>query len=287
MHVAIDSAAAIDSVHLTVADLDRSVRFYTDRIGFTQLDRVGTTATMGVEGRALLVLHESRTAPRARRSTGLYHFAILVPTRGDLARAFRHLVETRTAMSGYSDHGVSEAIYLGDPDHNGIEIYRDRPRHEWPFVDGQLQLYTQPLDVQNLVADPDGASPWAGMVAGTRIGHIHLHVAHLDEAEKFYRDAIGFDLIARYAGTASFLSAGGYHHHVAVNTWAGEGAPPPPAGAIGLHHFVISVPTHDALREVEDSLADAGVPYTGSQSEISVSDPSGNQIVLTYGAPGL
>ena len=278
--MAIDPLASIDRVHLVVSDLDRSVRFYTERIGFVQHDRDGMTVSMGVPERVLLVLHESRNAPRPRKTTGLYHFAILVPTRGDLARAFRHLVETRTPMQGYSDHGVSEALYLADPDHNGIEIYRDRPRDQWPFVNDQLQLDTRPLDVQNLIADPDGGGTWSRMPAGTRIGHIHLHVGHVDEAERFYRDALGFDLIARYAGTASFLSAGGYHHHVAFNTWAGEGAPPPPPGAIGLHHFVISVPTRDALAEVEESLDAAGVAYTGNQREISVSDPAGNQIVI-------
>ena len=279
----IDAATAIDRAHLTVADLDRSVRFYTDRIGFVPLDRDGLTVAMGVEGRPLLVLHESRTAQRPRRTTGLYHFAILVPTRGDLARAFRHLIEMRTPMQGYSDHAVSEALYLADPDHNGIEIYRDRPRHEWPFVNGQLQMDTRPLDVQSLAADPAGAGAWSRMPAGTTIGHIHLHVGHLAEAESFYRDALGFDLMARYAGSAAFLSAGGYHHHVAINTWAGEGAPPPPPGSIGLHHFVISVPTRDALASVEDNLSAARVPYTGNDHQIALSDPAGNQIVIAAG----
>jgi catechol 2,3-dioxygenase len=277
--MSIDRATHVDSVQLTVSDLDRSVRFYTERIGFVEHGRDGAVATMGAADRALLVLHESRSAPRARRTTGLYHFAILVPTRSDLARAFRHLVEAGTHFQGYSDHLVSEAIYLADPDGNGIEIYRDRPRDEWPFMDGRLQMGSLPLDIQNLVADA-GTAPWRGMPAGTFIGHVHLHVAHLDEGERFYRDALGFDLILRYAGTASFLSAGGYHHHVAINTWAGEGAPPPPAGAIGLHHVVLRVPSHDALAAVGDSLTNAGLTFSGDRDHISVSDPSGNVLEI-------
>jgi catechol 2,3-dioxygenase len=279
--MAIDSSTRIDSVHLTVRDLDRSLRFYEERVGFVRLDRDDLVATMGVSGTPLLVLHESRDAPTPRRkTTGLYHFAILVPSRGDLSTAFQHLIETRTPMQGYSDHAVSEALYLADPDSNGIEIYRDRPRDQWPFVNGELQMDSRPLDLQNLIADPDGASVWAGMAAGTRIGHIHLHVAHLDQAERFYRDALGFDLTQRYAGTASFLSAGGYHHHVAVNTWAGEGAPPPPPGAIGLHHAVIRVPTSEALAAVGQSLSSSSISFTGNDHQIEVSDPSGNRIVI-------
>ena len=281
--MAIDPSTRIDSVHLTVSDLDRSVRFYEERIGFVRhrLERGSEpVATMGVDGATLLVLHESRNAVRPRRTTGLYHFAILVPSRGDLSRSFRHLIERRTHMQGYSDHAVSEALYLSDPDGNGIEIYRDRPRDQWPWVNGELQMDTRPLDVQNLIADPAGQSAWAGMPAGTRIGHIHLHVARLEEGERFYRDALGFDLILRYAGTASFLSAGGYHHHVAINTWAGEGAPPPPPGAIGLRHFVVSVPTRDALAAVGRNLAATATTFTGGDDQIEVQDPSGNSIVV-------
>ena len=278
--MAIDPSTRIDSVHLTIRDLDRSRRFYEERIGFSHLDRDGSVATMGVPGTPLLVLHESPNAPTPRRTTGLYHFAILVPSRGDLSRAFQHLIETRTPMQGYSDHAVSEALYLADPDGNGIEIYRDRPRDQWPFVNGELQMDSRPLDLQNLIADPDGAAAWTGMPAGTHIGHIHLHVAHLGEGERFYRDGLGFDLTQRYAGTASFLSAGGYHHHVAINTWAGEGAPPPPPGAIGLHHAVISVPTREALAAVGRNLAASATTFAGSQDQIEVADPSGNRILI-------
>jgi catechol 2,3-dioxygenase len=282
--MAIDPATHVDRVHLTVADLDRSVRFYEERIGLVRQAferRDEPVAAMGVPGGTLLVLHESRTAPRARRTTGLYHFAILVPSRGDLSRAFQHLIERRTHMQGYSDHAVSEALYLADPDGNGIEIYRDRPREQWPWENGVLQMDSRPLDLQNLIGDPAGGGAWSGMPAGTRIGHIHLHVSHLDEGERFYRDALGFDLILRYAGTASFLSAGGYHHHVAINTWAGEGAPPPPPGAIGLRHFVLAVPTRDALAAVGRNLAATATTFTGGDDQIEVADPSGNRILVT------
>ncbi len=260
----IDAATHIDAVHLTIADLDRSVRFYEDRVGARVHRREDAMAALGTGGREWLVLHESSSAPRVRGTTGLYHFAILVPSRPDLARVFRHLVETQTPLQGLSDHVVSEAIYLADPDGNGIEIYRDRPRAEWLFVNGALQMGSEPLDVEGLVAEPGSSAPWDGLPDNTRVGHVHLHVSRLAEAERFYGEALGFDLVQRYAGTAAFLSAGGYHHHVGINTWVGAGAPPPPPGAVGLDHVVIAVPTEAALAGVSRSLAAAGVAHDSS-----------------------
>lgn len=269
----------IHSVHLTIADLDRSVTFYQERLGFRVHRRAGSMAAIGAGGDDLLVLHASASAPRADRATGLYHFAVLVPSRPDLARALRHLAELRTTLQGFADHAVSEAIYLADPDGNGIEIYRDRPREEWPIDMGRLRMGSDPLDLENLLADAGSAS-WEGLAAGTRIGHVHLHVAHIAAAERFYRDGLGFDITQRYGGSATFLSAGGYHHHVAVNTWAGVGAPPPPPGAIGLRHVVVSVPDADALASVERSLRTAGFPFEVTPQQVTAADPSGNVFVL-------
>jgi catechol 2,3-dioxygenase len=274
--MSIDAAAHIDSVHLTIPDLDRSIRFYEDRIGLKLHRRDGDAAAMGAGSRDLLWLHESASAPRVKGTTGLYHFAILVPSRADLAAALRHLSEAGTTFQGFADHLVSEAIYLADPDGNGIEIYRDRPRSEWPLVGGVLQMGTEPLDLKSLLSDVTVS--WNGLAPNTRIGHVHLHVAELQEAERFYHDALGLDLILRYGDSASFLSAGGYHHHVAINTWAGVGAPRPPAGAVGLDHVVIRVPTVQALKAVGDHLQRAGVPHETSGGELRVSDPSGNRI---------
>jgi catechol 2,3-dioxygenase len=278
--MSIDPTAHIDSVHLTIPDLDRSVRFYEDRVGLRVHRRDDASAAMGVGAGDLLVLHESPTAKRVRGTTGLYHFAILVPSRPDLADALRELVRADTPMQGFADHLVSEAIYLADPDGNGIEIYRDRPRPEWPIVDGVLQMGSEPLDLQNLLAEGNTSAPWSGLAAGTRIGHIHLHVADIPAAEHFYRDALGLDLILRYGSSAAFLSAGGYHHHVAVNTWAGVGAPAPPAGAVGLKHFVMKVSHADALASVHGQLTRAHVTSELAEGRLTVRDPSGNQIVL-------
>jgi catechol 2,3-dioxygenase len=242
--MAIDPGARIGAVHLTVADLGRLVSFYEARLGLTVRQRDNRTAWLGAGGAGgadLLVLHESPMARRVPGTTGLYHFAVLVPTRRDLARSLRRLVDTSTTLQGVADHGVSEALYLGDPEGNGIEIYRDRPRADWPVVAGQLRMGTDPLDLDGLLSELEAEGPTSteAMPGGTTIGHVHLQVADLDAAEQFYAGTLGFELRQRFGRSASFFGAGGYHHHVAANIWAGAGAPPPPPGALGLDHFEI------------------------------------------------
>jgi catechol 2,3-dioxygenase len=239
--VPLSSDAHIGHVSLTVSDLDRSLSFYRDALGFAELSRQGETAVLGpAGGRALLELNENRNAvPKPRRSTGLFHFAILVPSRAALGRSLRRLSDQRWPLSGASDHLVSEALYLNDPDGLGIEIYRDRPRGEWPVVNGQLMMATDPLDLQSVIDEPGAEAPWAGLDAGTVIGHVHLHVPHLDSAEAFYCGRIGFEPTVRGYPGALFVSAGGYHHHLGMNTWMGLGAPPPPENAVGLRAFTI------------------------------------------------
>jgi catechol 2,3-dioxygenase len=288
---------SIGAVHLTIANLERAVRFYVDRLGFQLSTRQDGTAALGAGGDDLLVLHESRQATRAPRTAGLYHFAILVPSRIDLARTLRHLAIMQTPMQGYSDHLVSEAIYLADPDGNGIEVYRDRPRAEWPFVDGRLQMASDPLDVDGLLrdADRDAGSPDAtrtpstapALAPGTRIGHIHLHASFLEDTEEFYTTALGLDVTARYGGSATFMSAGGYHHHVAANTWAGVGAPRPPKDAIGLRHFELVVPDIAARDSAGESLERAGVSVSTKGLALVVEDPSGHVIAVTPQPGGL
>jgi len=278
--MAIDPTAHIDSVHLTTPDLARSMAFYQERIGLRVQWQEDGVAALGVGGPDLLVLHESAAAPRVRGTTGLYHVAILVPSRPDLARTLRHLAQTRTVMQGFADHFVSEAIYLADPDGNGIEVYRDRPRAEWPLENGALRMGSDPLDIEGLLAEA-GAAPWNGLPAATRIGHVHLHVARIPETERFFVEGLGLDVMQRFGGSASFLSAGGYHHHVGANTWAGVGAPPPPPGAIGLRHVVIGVSNRDAVAAVARSLETAGVAHERGENEVTVDDPSGNTFKVT------
>jgi catechol 2,3-dioxygenase len=277
----IDPATRIGAVHLTIASLDRSIRFYQSRLGFAVHRHEQRTASLGAGGPDLLVLTEEPASARPHGTTGLYHFAILVPSRLDLARSLRRLVSTETAMQGAADHGVSEALYLADEDGNGIEIYRDRPRGAWPYLDGQLQMGTDPLDFQNLLDEPGADRDEEGLAAPTVIGHVHLQVSHLDAAHRFYVDALGMELTQRYGASALFVSAGGYHHHVGLNTWAGVGAPPPPPGAIGLRYFEIRFGDTTARASAVDRLQAAGLAAESAEHGLSVRDPAGNTILLT------
>jgi len=235
--MALPHDAHIGQVSLTVRDLERSLSFYREVLGFVELGpgRLGPAG-----GRVLIELHERKDAiVKPRRSAGLFHFAILVPSRAALGRSLRRLAETRWPMSGAADHLVSEALYLNDPDGLGIEIYRDRPRDTWRMANGELAMATDPLDLEAIHDEPGAEAPWNGLEAGTIMGHVHLHVPHIDTAEAFYCGRIGFDPIVRRYPGALFVSAGGYHHHLGLNTWAGIGAPPPPENSAGLRSFTI------------------------------------------------
>ena len=273
----------IGAVHLTVSQLDRALDFYTYQLGFHLLSRVGPQASLSADGQTtLLVLQERPGArPKPTHSTGLYHFAILTPSRLHLARSLRHLLELRYPLQGASDHLVSEAVYLADPDGNGIEIYADRPRSAWPQVGGEVRMTTDPLDFDGLMAElrADGG-PWQGLPAGATIGHVHLQVRDIAEAHAFYCGVLGFDLRQRFGASALFVSAGGYHHHVGLNTWASAGAPPPPSTAAGLVRYEIVLPDANAMHEVQQRLESIQVAYAGTDGSLDLTDPSGNGIRL-------
>jgi catechol 2,3-dioxygenase len=194
--------------------------------------------------------------PKPRRSAGLFHFAILVPSRAALGRSLRRLADRQWPLSGASDHLVSEALYLDDPDGLGIEIYRDRPRERWQIMNGQVMMATDPLDLQSVHDEPGAESTWTGLERGTTIGHVHLHVPHLDAAEAFYCGRVGFEPTLRGYPGALFVAAGGYHHHLGLNTWTGIGAPPPPEHAVGLRAFTIE---SAAVEPAEIADPDTGV----------------------------
>ncbi len=278
---AIHSKTQIGLVSLTVADFGRSLPYYTQNIGLKLLSQDGQVAILGTAERPLLELIEQPGATLPRGTTGLYHFALLVPSRLELARAFKNLVDTETPLGGFSDHSVSEAIYLSDPDGNGIEIYRDRQREEWPVQNGRLQMSTLPLDLQSLIGELNGQSrQWHGLHDGTKMGHIHLHIRNVAEAEQFYCDILGFERVMRYGPSASFISAGGYHHHIGLNTWAGVGAAPPPAGSAGLRYYEIILPTQTALDAVVHRLQENDVAHTEQNGRITLQDLSKNNLLL-------
>ena len=271
----------IGRVALAVADLNRSVRFYRDVIGLSELDRADDVVRMGVAGEPLLVLYGQPGISRVRRATGLYHFALLLPSRAALGDTLQHLVEVGGPISGYADHAVSEAIYLTDPDGHGIEIYRDRPRNEWTYPSGQLKMTVDPIDFDGVLAARTGQ--WNGLPEGTMMGHIHLQVSSIATTEQFYINLLGFDLVTRYGSGASFLSANGYHHHFGTNTWAGVGLPPAPEDAARLLWYEIREPHAAALETIAGRLDATGYPFERDTGELRVVDPSGIHIKLTAG----
>lgn len=267
----IDSGAQIGAVTLRVADLEGARHFYRDTIGLREIpaaevDPQGASPSEvrnagevlsfgGPDGnRPLLRLIGDPSAPaRPSRTTGLFHLAILVPNRLDLARSLARVAGTGWQLTGASDHLVSEALYLNDPEGNGIEIYRDRPRDEWRKSEsGELAMATLPLDLQSVIDELDSGDPGETVAPGTRIGHVHLNVADLEASEAFYSGELGFDVMVRGYPGALFVAAGGYHHHIGLNTWNGPGAPPPPPGALGLDNFEVIVPGLEAPRAFTD-----------------------------------
>jgi catechol 2,3-dioxygenase len=275
---------AIGAVRLTVSDLGRSQMFYERALGLSTTELDDGALALGVAGeRPLIELQGDQAAPRLnRRTTGLYHLAVLVPTRRDLAFALKRLADERAPLDGASDHLVSEALYLSDPDGNGIEIYRDRPRGDWPYEDDQLQMATNALDLRGVLAEIDGAEePQRQAPSGTRIGHVHLQVDELKESEAFYNGVLGFDVVVRLYPGALFLSAGGYHHHIGMNTWHSAGADQPASGAVGLRSFNVELPSGEALERVLERVRAAGVKAeTAADGGTNVRDPSGNAVQL-------
>jgi catechol 2,3-dioxygenase len=281
--VRIAPATRVGAVHLTVADLERSIAYYTRAIGLQLLGRDRAVARLGSERDELLVLYEEPGARPVEGHTGLFHFALLVPDRRALAAWLGHAIDDRVQLTGASDHLVSEALYLRDPDGHGIEIYRDRPRDEWPRDGDGVRMASDPIDVADLLAAADGEATerFAGVPAETRMGHVHLHVADIDETEAFYRDVLGFDVTAHLGDQATFLAAGGYHHHVGANVWAGRGASPPPPGSAALRHASVVLPDAAERDRVADRVGAAGGAVEDVDGGRLVRDPAHNALLLT------
>ncbi len=331
---AIDARAAVGHVHLTVRDLPRMRQFYQDVMGFREAWTDGArTVFFSADGQYPFLfgltadpppheslvgdprpsVHEGRSeAGRPPRwSPGLYHAAYLLPTRRALAQLFQHLVSRRVALDGASDHRVSEAIYLRDPEGNGIEIYRDRPRTEWVWQDGQVDMSTQHLDLDGLLAEAEAteadrrasrtprdghaggddatggdAAPWTGIHPGTRLGHAHLRVSDLGRAEAFYHGVLGFDVTRRRFEGALFLSAGGYHHHLGANVWGSLGAALLQPGSAGLRYFTVTLPDRQELTRIVTRAARLGVRIEGAMNHgvcaaVTLHDEDGIGVTLT------
>jgi catechol 2,3-dioxygenase len=274
----IDPRTTIGIVHLRVRDLDRVVAFYEESLGLVAKRRDRGSALLGSAEHDLVALEAKPDARPAHGSTGLYHFAILVPSRADLGASLRRLIASREKLHGASDHGVSEALYLSDPEGNGIEIYRDRPKAEWPRVGGDIAMTSDPVDLGSLGAEA-GASAQPRVAAGTVIGHVHLKVSDVADAERFYLEVLGFERVARY-DSASFLSAGGYHHHIGINSWESRGAAPAPPGSAGLRHFEIRLPDEPARAAVLARARAAGCEIENEGGSALLSDPSANRVAL-------
>jgi catechol 2,3-dioxygenase len=285
----IDPRTSMGAVELTVADLGGALGFYERVLGLSASavgdDQAVTLSAPGGGAQLVRLFGDAGARPLKRHATGLYHLAILLPSRRDLALSLARLAVNRWPLEGASDHLVSEALYLSDPEGNGIELYCDRPREQWPYQDGRLKMATLALDLQDLLAELGGnleaqAIP-PTVPSQTRIGHVHLQVSELGAAERFYAGALGFDVTVRAYPGALFVSAGGYHHHLGLNTWHSAGAGPPPERSVGLRRFEVLLGDAGALASTLERAAAGGVRAEPlAHGARLLRDPSGNALVL-------
>lgn len=271
----------VEQVNLKVQNLDRSLAFYKDIIGFKVLEQTGSSAKLSADGKTVLISLEQpeNVIPKQPRTTGLYHFALLLPTRADLGKILLHFIQIGYPLQGASDHLVSEALYLADPDGNGMEIYSDRPSSTWDWKNNEVIMLTEQLDAQSLLDEAQGES-WNGLPTGTVMGHIHLHVSELKKTEEFYTKGLGFDVVCRYGNQALFISTGKYHHHIGLNTWNGIGAPEPTANSVGLISYTLKFANEEQRKNIVHQLEKIGATVTEENGNFVTVDPSGNRILL-------
>ncbi|KRG12160.1 glyoxalase [Virgibacillus soli] len=272
----------VGHVNIKVENLERSLQYYQEIIGFTILERTSSTAKLTTDGKTSILSLEQpeNVIPKQGRTTGLYHFALLLPEKRDLANIVVHFIENGIRF-GSSDHLVSEALYLHDPDGNEIEIYIDRDPSEWQWDREEVAMTVDPLNFERLLKNVVTEKTWKGLPAATLMGHIHLHVSELRETEEFYVNGLGFDVVNRYGGQALFLSTGKYHHHIGVNTWNGVGAPKPSENSVGMESFTLILPSEEAVKETINNLHKIGVSVKEEDGRLLTYDPSGNRIELT------
>lgn len=270
----------VGQVNFKVQSLERALKFYQEVIGFKVLEQTERKAELTADGKTVLLSIEQpdNVEPKQGRTTGLYHFALLLPTRSDLAHIVQHFTNIGLRF-GSSDHLVSEALYLSDPDGNGIEIYRDRDPSEWNWKHGEVGMAVDPLDFKDLLSGVE-QQPWQGLPADTVMGHVHLHVSELAKTEDYYTKGLGFEVVNRFGTQALFISTGNYHHHIGLNTWNGVGAPKPAENSVGLQSLHIIYPDDAARDRAVTNLKNMNAPVSEENGAFATSDPSGNRILL-------
>ena len=291
----IAAKTGMGAVEVTVTDADRALRFYRDYVGLTPLSSDGPELRLGAAGREIVVLHPGAERPVMPRTSGLYHLAIVVPDRRELARVIGRLGGLRWEQYP-TDHVMTKANYLWDPDGNGIEIYTESPEDgTMGFANGTFVAYDKdgkprsgrdPIDLDELFShlSPEDRLDQA-MPPGTKMGHVHLHVADVDDALRFYHDLVGFDVMGHVPGTG-FVSAGGYHHHLGLNEWAGRGAQPAPPGSAGLRRFTVELPTQGDLDDVVGRLEHGNVRVDAEGDGLAAVDPSANRVLFRIDSSG-
>lgn len=274
----------VSQVEIKVENLERSLDFYKKMIGFQVLEESENKATLTANGETALltIVQPENAVSKKTRTTGLYHYALLLPNRSDLARVLQHLMQHRYPLQGASDHLVSEALYLADPDGNGIEIYTDRPASDWNWKSKEVVMSSERLDIENLLTEAEGEM-WGGLPTETLMGHIHLHVSELSKTEEFYVKGLGFTVVNRYGQQALFISTGEYHHHIGLNTWNGVGAPAPVENSVGLNWFSLEFPDEESREMIVGQLANIGASVHELNGVFETRDPSGNRIRLLVG----
>lgn len=271
----------VGEVVVKVENLQRSIEFYTNVIGFKVLKQTESSVIFTADGHTPLLTIEQPKNIKAKqpRTTGLYHFALLLPSRADLGSILHHFIEKDVRLQGASDHLVSEALYLADPDGNGIEIYRDRAAEEWNWNGTEVEMASIALDAEGLLKEGK-KTEWSGLPEKTVMGHIHLHVSELKNTEQFYTEGLGFEVVTRYGAQALFISTERYHHHIGLNTWNGVGSPAPAENTVGLKWFSLKFSSEEKKLAAVERLTSLGSQVELTDGDYFVKDPSGNKIKL-------
>ncbi|MCC5894659.1 MAG: VOC family protein [Alkalibacterium sp.] len=280
----IDNEMACGYAQLNVSHLDQMKEYYAEKIGLAILKEDELQVDLGIKetGTVLIVLKKVATQETGSLKAGLFHTAFLLPTRRDLGNCVFSLLNKDVPIGGASDHGYSEAIYLQDPEGNGIEIYRDKPRDEWTInEDGTIPGVTEEMDAEGVLQSRD-EEPTGRLPEGTVIGHMHLSVSDLDETEAFYRETLGLSLKYTYGTQARFLAGGSYHHHIGINTWAGKGLPIREREDLGLSEFSINLSSKTALKKLTDQLSSRGYDIDAEADSLTLTDPNGIQVIVRY-----